>query len=272
MHGTFRVQRNHRDPEEASVPSFARYRLTVAGPDLIPLGFGLLLRPNGCAQGIVVNTIASIDLDGGSEEYWRPIHLTRAATLGVWLGTRLLVQPYNGQPGNHPLTYVRPGEQVSNALLVTGVSAAQNANLVLTYRYQRSYQEVVEVVAADGTKAASLVGGPDLPAVLPTTFTTVDRDGQLYIFGVPQNGQGGYQDVFVVTRVLSSMSYITTRAEVAGKVILVNGQTRLQPISQACGDDAASDGFTEPSTTTDLYGPALPVDDVADKPGNPNPY
>ena len=184
---------------------------------------------------------ATYELAGGQ----LAIDLSRVGTTGPWPGTRLFIQP----GGTNPVTFVQIGEHVSNALLVSDVNASLHDNLVLTFRYQQSRQVVVEVVAADGTAATMTVpaGGDKMPNPLPTSFSYFDKDGQLFIFGVPQNGQGGYQDVYVITRVtmvgarlpMAATIASTTMSETSGQKVRASCIRRV-PWPRGCGTAPAA--------------------------------
>ncbi|MCC6625926.1 MAG: hypothetical protein IT340_00865 [Chloroflexi bacterium] len=219
------------------------------------LDFGSLPRLTGCTNGTVTSTIVALDPLAGAAGFYRPTQVGRTATTGPWAGTRLYIPSGAG----NPLVYIQKGEQVSNAQLVSGVSAATNANLVLKLKYIKSYQKVVAVVAADGTVAPSLGSGSALPATLPTTFSAFDRNGELFIFGVPQDGQGGYQDVYVITEATATRGYITTSAAIAGKVV----NNVLTTIGNTCGDRADTSIVTGAGG---LIGSPSPVDDVPNQP------
>lgn len=273
--GDFRICAVVPEGRVATSPRCTGVPVTVDGvgdiPKVIPLTFGSRARIPGCTGGTVVNTIVAIDPLGGPEGFFRPTDLGRPDTTGPWAGRRLFIQP----GGTNPVVFVHKNELVSNALLVSEVAASQHDNLVLLHRYLPSRQVVVKVVAADGTlaQATTPARGTSLPNPLPTTFSIFDKNGELYIFGVPKTADGSrFQDVFVITQPTSTSGFVTTQANIAGKVATVNGQRRLQPISQTCGDKAESSIVVGTPGTAGPIGAPLPVDDVADKPGNPNPF
>jgi hypothetical protein len=223
------------------------------------LTFGHVARPSNCAAGAVVATIRSIDPAGGDERYYRPLDLTRAATGAPWTGRRLAFR------GSNPITYIQQGEGIVTGLYASGVNPAQHPNLTLRHRYQRSYQQVVAVVAADGRPARSLGSGPALPTPPPAgDFAYFDQNGDLYIYNLPERA-GDHEEVFVVTRATAAGGTLTVTASVGGKI--ANG--RLTTISNTCPDVAGSILFT--GATTVVAG-AAPVDDAPDGAAAPNPF
>ncbi|MCC6627940.1 MAG: DUF11 domain-containing protein [Chloroflexi bacterium] len=274
--GDFRICAVAPSGRVATSPRCTGVPITVDGvgdvPKVIPLAFGSRARIPGCTGGTVVNTIVAIDPLSGPAGYFRPTDLGRPATTGPWPGRRLYIQP----GGTNPITFVQSGELVSNALLVSEVNASQHDNLVLLYRYVNPRQTIVEVVAADGTSVTPvpIPTGTSLPNPLPTVFTAYNKgNGELYIFGVPKTADDSrFQDIFVITKPRPGTGFITTQAAIAGKVATINGQRRLQPIGQTCGDKAESSIFAGTPPTIGPIGAPLPVDDVADKPDNPNEF
>lgn len=269
--GSYRVCEIVVAPRVATSP---RCTTVQVAADTITNGvnFGNVDRLPGCTGGTLIDTIVALNPvepagDPVASVFYRPTSLKRQGTPLPFKDTRLLVQP----TGNNPIVYVRTGEEVSNALLVSGVNGIAHTNLVLKFNYQKTRQSIIEVVAADGTAAAwaSPASGTNLPNPLPTTFTVFDKGGELYIFGVPKTADGaGFQDVFVITRVTATTGFITTTAAIAGKV----SNNRIVTIGNTCGDKAESTIFGgTPQTTGPLPG-ATPVDDVPDKGANLNPF
>lgn len=195
------------------------------GGPVTGVDFGTTASKSWCSGGTVMATTTGIDLAGAPEQFDHPARLPGPAT-GAWPGTRLQVTAA-------PLVYAQVGEQIATALLVAGVDPAIHPGLVLRYSYQSAYQQAVAIIAADG-RIATWLPGATLPQPAPTTFTVVDRNGELYIYNVPVDGTGRYQDLAVVTLATGASNWLTTTAAIAGKVVA--GQ--LVSIAGACGDSA----------------------------------
>jgi hypothetical protein len=225
------------------------------------LAFGHTARPGSCPAGAVVASIRAIDPVDGEARAFRPIQLTRPGTGAPWTGSRLAIA------SGSPITYIQRDEYAVTELYVGGLSAAQHPNLTLRFRYQKSYQQVVAVVAGDGTPARFLGSGSAQPATLPGPgdFAYFDLNGELYLYNLPARAGGAYEAVAVVTRVTGASGTLTATASVGGKI--VNG--RLTSISGTCADSAVSIIF---SGATAVMPGAAPVDDVPDGPGGANPY
>lgn len=219
--------------------------------------FGSRPRVAGCTGGGVASVIQSMALAGRPDEYWRPAALAGTAT-GPWAGSRLVVR--NG--GANPAVQVQTGERVATGLFVGGVDAAQVSNLALQVQYQPNHQRIVAIVAADGTSA--------VPTTAPTTAFSYAVSGNiLTIYGVPQDGLGGYQDIWLVTEITDNAGNVTTTAGIAGTVTSASGEDRLQPFGNTCNDTSQGDlvggmGGTLPG--------ALRVDDIPDHGTTNNPH
>jgi hypothetical protein len=231
--------------------------IVATGIPVPRVDFGSRPRVAGCTGGGVASVIQSVALAGRPDEYWRPAALAGTAT-GPWAGSRLVVR--NG--GANPAVQVQTGERVATGLFVGGVDAAQVSNLALQVQSQPNHQRIVAIVAADGTSA--------IPTTAPTTTFSYAVSGNiLTIFGVPRDGFGGYQDVWLVTEITDSAEHVTATAGIAGTVTTDNGQARLQPLGNTCNDTSQGDLVGGMSGT--LPG-ALRVDDVPDNGPTRNPH
>lgn len=231
--------------------------VVATGIPVPKVDFGSRERQNGCKTGGVAAVIQSIALPGRPGEYWRPAQLAGTAS-GPYAGSRLTVK--NG--GANPEVQVGTGERVATGLFVGGVDAATIGNLALDIQYQKSHQDIVAIVAADGTMA--------MPTTSPTTsFAYAVNGNQLTIYGVPQDGLGGYQDVWLITQITAANGNVTVTAGIAGTVVSDQGKTKVQALGNTCNDTAKSD------IAGGLGGPrpgALLVDDIPDAVTRPNPY
>jgi hypothetical protein len=217
------------------------------------LAYGHAYLP-ACRNGAVQGRVVSIAEAGAPTAFYRPTDLNGPAG-APFAGSRVQVQ------ASGVVTAVQAGEQVATLLTVARPESPAVAGLSLRLRYQASYQEVVAVVAADGRRAAAHTG-----AGLPSGFATTDRNGEVTIYNVPLNDLGGYQDVYVITRIKPvSRGYITAQASIAGRV----EDGRLVPIGSVCGTSIDSAVVTGWSGTVEG---AHPVDDVPDRPGQANPF
>lgn len=219
--------------------------------------FGSKLRVPGATTGGVADVIQSLALAGESGQFWRPAALTGSAE-GPWAGSRLDLRP----GGAGPLVQVQPGERVATGIFVGGVDAAQVPNLVLSVQIQPNRQSLVAIVAADGT-VASAASGPS------TTFSYSLSGNVVTIYGVPQDGLGGYQDIWLITDVSAGNGTITTVAGIAGTIESRDGKTVLRPLGNTSGDTSQSSivGGTAGTRTG-----ALLVDDVPDSGTTANPF
>ena len=220
--------------------------------------FGSRARVPGAKNGSVADVIQSVALAGQPAEYWRPASLAGTAS-GPWAGSRLEVK--NG--GANPSVQVQTGERVATGLFIGGVDAAQVGNLVLTVQIQPStVQQIVSVVAADGTAATVATG--------PTTAFAYSINGNIMtIYGVPQDGLGGYQDIWLVTQVVASNGNITTTASIAGSVVVANGKTVVKALGNTSNDTSQGDII---SGVTGTLSGALLVNDIPDNGATINPF
>ncbi len=220
--------------------------------------FGSRALVPGAKSGGVADVIQSVALAGEPNEFWRPASLVGTAS-GPWAGSRLVVK--NG--GANPSVQVQTGERVATGIFVGGVDATQVGNLVLTVQIQpSSVQQIVIVVAADGSAATTTSG--------PTTSFSYSQSGNiLTIYGVPQDGLGGYQDIWLVTQVVANHGNITTTAKIAGSVQLVNGKLAVKALGNTSND--TSQGDIVSGVTGTLPG-ALLVDDVPNNGATINPF
>jgi uncharacterized repeat protein (TIGR01451 family) len=214
-------------PGAGQVHTTPRCRMVAmeSGTPVAGVDFGTTASKGWCSGGTVTATITGIDLAGAPEQFDHPARLPGPAT-GAWPGTRL-------QVATAPIVYAQVGEQIATALLIAGVDPAVHPGLVLRHSYQSAYQQAVAVIAADG-RVATWLPGAALPQPAPAAFAVVDRNGELFIYNVPTNGAGRYQDLTVVTLATGASSWLTTNAAIAGKVVA--GQ--LVSIASACGDSA----------------------------------
>jgi hypothetical protein len=187
-----------------------------------------------CPNGSLDKEITGIDPAGGMA-FVSPESLSGPGTSPA--GSRVSVQP----PGNNRLVYVRQGETVLNLIDIKAISSADHANLVLKDRYQVSYQALVAVTATGGATAtalttADLQPGETLPltAAAAAGFSYFDKDGELYVFNVPADGAGGFQDVGIVTKITAARGYITNLASVGGKI----EDGKIVNIPGTCADGA----------------------------------
>jgi uncharacterized repeat protein (TIGR01451 family) len=219
------------------------------GGPVTGVDFGTTASKSWCSGGTVTATITGIDLAGAPEQFDHPTRLPGPAT-GAWIGTRL-------QVSTAPTVFAQVGEQIATALLVAGVDPAVHPGLVLRYSYQSAYQQAVAVIAADG-RIATWLPGATLPQPAPAAFAVVDRSGELYIYNVPADGAGRYQDLTVVTLATGSSNWLTTSAAIAGKVVA--GQ--LASIAGTCGDSATlilRGNGTLPTATPAATATATPI-------------
>jgi hypothetical protein len=187
-----------------------------------------------CPSGSLDKAITGIDPAGGMA-FVSPESLSGPGKTPA--GSRVTVQP----PGNNRLVYVRQGETVLNLIDIEGISSGDHANLVLKDRYQVSYQALVAITATGGATAtaltaADLQAGETLPltAAAAAGFSYYDKDGEVYIFNVPADGAGGFQDVNFITRITAARGYITNLASVGGKI----EGGRIVNIPGTCADSA----------------------------------
>ncbi|MCC6628601.1 MAG: hypothetical protein IT340_14515, partial [Chloroflexi bacterium] len=212
--------------------------------------FGLVTPAAGCSAGGAVHTIAAV-APVGSAAYYAPLDLRRPGTATPWTDSRLLIQATT----NNPVVAVRPGERVVNALLLAGVDAAAHPHLALRLQYQRSFQKILRVVAADGT-IATPTGGTRLPASPPSGFQYIDVNGTLTIYNVPVV-DGVHQDLYVEMEITATAGFITATASIAGTI----SATGITPLGNTCGDRADTTIFA--GTPGVDYGPfpgRAPVD------------
>ncbi|MCC6629816.1 MAG: hypothetical protein IT340_20750, partial [Chloroflexi bacterium] len=222
--------------------------LVTGGATTSGVLFGLVARPRGCTTGGVTATIVALDQVGAPVQFYPPSALVGTVS-GAWAGSRLWL--FIGIP----FVQVQRNETVSTALYVGALDAGLHPGLVLRIRYQRAYQTVNRVRAASGALARNAGSGSALPAVLPSDFATYDVSGDLYIFNLPLDSAGAYQDVVVITDVTATSGVITANAAIAGKV--VDGV--LRSIGGVCGDRA--DSVITSGLTGTLPG-AQPVDET----------
>jgi hypothetical protein len=219
--------------------------------------FGSHTRINGAKNGSVANVIQSVTQAGQSAEYWRPAALAGTAN-GPWAGSRLVVK--NG--GDNPTVQVQTGERIAIGLFIGGVDAMQVENLVLSVQAQTSHAQVVGVVAADGRVATATTG--------PTTTFAYSLDNNiLTIYGVPQDGLGGYQDIWLIMQVSASNGNITTTASIAGSVQEVKGRLSIKALGNTSNDTSQAEII---SGVTGTRSDALLVDDVPDNGAANNPF
>ncbi len=220
--------------------------------------FGSRTRIPGASNGSVASVIQSLALAGQPDEYWRPADLVGTAG-GPWAGSRLAVK--NG--GSNPSVEVQTGEHIATGLFIGGVDATQVSNLVLSVQVQpTNRQQVLEIVAADGSVAVAADG--------PTTSFAYSRSGNiLTIYGVPQDGLGGYQDVWIIAQVVASNGNITMTASIAGSVEIVKGRSSVRSLGNTSNDNSKADVI---SGITDTRPGALLVDDIPDKGSAINPF
>mgnify|MGYP001057616397 CR=1 FL=1 len=219
--------------------------------------FGSHTRINGAKNGSVANVIQSVTQAGQSAEYWRPAALAGTAN-GPWAGSRLVVK--NG--GDNPTVQVQTGERIAIGLFIGGVDAMQVENLVLSVQAQTSHAQVVGVVAADGRVATATTG--------PTTTFAYSLDNNiLTIYGVPQDGLGGYQDIWLIMQVRASNGNITTTASIAGSVQEVKGRLSIKALGNTSNDTSQAEII---SGVTGTRSDALLVDDVPDNGAANNPF
>ena len=123
-------------------------------------------------------------------------------------------------------------------------------------------QQIISVVSADGTAANVATG--------PTTAFAYSMSGNIMtIYGVPQDGLGGYQDIWLVTQVVASNGSITTTASIAGSVAVVNGKSVVKALGNTSSDTSQGDIIS--GATGTLPG-ALLVNDVPDHGVTINPF
>jgi hypothetical protein len=220
--------------------------------------FGSHTRIPGAKNGSVANVIQSVALAGQPGAYWRPADLVGTAN-GPWSGSRLDVK--NG--GANPFVQVQTGERIATGLFIGGVDAAQVGNLVLRVQAQTSnHQQLVEVVSANGTVATATTG--------PTTSFAYSESGNiLTIYGVPQDGLGGYQDIWLITQVSASNGNITTTASIDGSVQVVKGQPTVKALGNTSNDTSKADITSGVAGT---QSGALLVNDVPDNGTAINPF
>jgi hypothetical protein len=220
--------------------------------------FGSHTRTPGASNGSVANVIQSVALAGQPMEYWRPTALVGTAN-GPWAGSRLVVK--NG--GANPTVQVQTGERIATGLFIGGVDAARVGNLVLSVQAQPSnLRQVVEVVAADGSVATATTG--------PTTTFAYSQSGNiLTIYGVPQDGLGGYQDIWLIMQVSASSGSVTTTAGIAGSVQVVNGQPTVKALGNTSNDTSTANIISGVAGTRSG---ALLVNDVPDNGTAINPF
>lgn len=220
--------------------------------------FGSHTRVPGAKNGSVANVIQSIALAGQPDQYWRPAALQGTAS-GPWAGSRLVVK--NG--GSNPQVQVQTGERVAIGLFVGGVDATKVDNLVLDIQVQSSIrQQLVAITAADGQVATGTSG--------PTTSFAYSISGNIVtIYGVPQDGLGGYQDVWVVIEVTDSNGNLSPNARIAGTVVSQKGALKVQSLGNTSNDNSMIGitnrlGGTRPG--------ALLVDDIPGMGTTTNPF
>jgi hypothetical protein len=220
--------------------------------------FGSHSRTPGAKQGSVASVIQSVALAGQPGAYWRPADLVGTAN-GPWSGSRLEVK--NG--GANPFVQVQTGERIATGLFIGGVDAAQVGNLVLRVQAQPSNrQQVVRIVAADGSVAT--------PTTDPTTsFAYAESGNILTIYGVPQDGLGGYQDIWLITEVGANQGNLTITASIDGSVQVVNGRLTVKALGNTSNDTSKTD-IT--SGVTGTQSDALLVNDIPDTGAAINPF
>jgi len=165
--------------------------------------------------------------------------------------------------GANPSVQVQPGERIATGLFIGGVDAAQVGNLVLRVQDQTSnHQQLVEVVSADGSVATATTG--------PTTSFAYTLSGNiLTIYGVPQDGLGGYQDIWLIMQVSASNGNITTTASIDGSVQVVKGQPTVKALGNTSNDTSQADITSGVGGTRSG---ALRVNDVPDNGTAINPF
>jgi len=230
--------------------------VVVATGILVPkTDFGSKTLKNGSQNGGLASVIQSIALANNTTEYWRSSSVSGTAT-GPWAGSRLTAG------SSSSLVQVQPGERVTTGLFVGGVDASKVTNLVLRIQYQANSQTLVAVVAADGRVAS--------PASGPTTSFSYSLSGNtLTIYGVPTDGLGGFQDVWVVTQVTKGNGRITTVAGIDGTVVMNNGKAQVKSLGNPSNDQTQADVVSGQSGTRPG---ALVVDDIPASGPASNPY
>ena len=232
--------------------------IVATGIPVPHVDFGSRALIPGAKNGGVANVIQSVAFAGQTTEYWRPASLVGAAS-GPWAGTRLEV----GNGGSNPAVEVQTGERVATGIFVGGVDTSAVENLVLSVQIQPSTnQQLVAIVAANGSAAATTSD--------PTTSFSYSMSGNIVtIYGVPQDGLGGYQDIWIITQVIGSNGNLTTTASIAGSLETKNGKLVVRSLGNTSNDTSQS---TIISGVTGLQPGALRVDDVPDNGSVVNPF
>jgi hypothetical protein len=229
--------------------------IVATGIPVPHIDFGSKTLKNGVKNGGLASVIQSIALAGNTSDYWRPADLNGTAT-GPWAGSRL------SAGDGSSLVQVQAGERMTTGLFVGGVDASQVDNLVLSIQYQPNHQTLIAVVAADGS-VATAASDPS------TSFSYSQHGNILEIYGVPTDGLGSFQDVWVVTEVQAGNGRITTVAGIDGTVVVKNGKAQVKSLGNPSNDQTQSDRV---SGQTGTRSNALLVDDVPDRGGATNPF
>jgi uncharacterized repeat protein (TIGR01451 family) len=218
--------------------------VTITGVD-----FGVTAAKSWCSGGAVTATAYGIATGSDPLNYQSPNRAPGPAT-GAWVGTRLQVSPV-------PKVFVGVGERVATALLLADVDVGVSPNLTIRYLYQSGFQQALSATATDG-RVASWLTTTSLPVPVPATFTVVDWNGELFIYNVPLDGSGRYQDVTVITQATRPTTWLSTKASIAGNVV----DGRLVGVANTCSDTALftvlGEGAAPPPTPTPTPG-ALPT-------------